>query len=1074
MSQTAPLLSPLGQAALSYARRGWPVFPCRERDTVIGTVTDRKTNEIRDKILKAKQPYGGNGVKDATVDEQVITGWWKRWPDAMIGLAMGRNGLFALDFDPRIDAESGEVFTLESLKTALESQMGCALPQSLTAMTQSDGVHVYLLQPQDGGEAIRNRGNLPPHVDVRGLGGYVIAPPSILYREDGSEGRYRWLTNRHDDPIEAPDVLIEILRSKKKREEKPALEAPSPEAANYRQACALVVEHRKASTSWLQRQLRIGYNSAARLVEQMEADGIVGAPDEVGRREVLCENLPAERRSRPSPSSVGSAEEDAIRKYGLTALDGECRAIRTAPSGRRNAQLNESALKVASLTVSVPFAALEPRFARSMIEAAARDNPGDDDDRQLDATIASGWTAGEDSPRDLTDVATRARQRAERPPRSSSSASRPAPPSADEDGKPSSQAGGSGAKVVEKGDGAAADPVLTLECARFPMTDLGNLERFLARFGADFLCVAAWAESATSPGYVAWDQNRWNRSMADSLFGRAAQQTMRLIQDEADFIRASGVPFPPEEGDLPDPDGDDADDAREDDDDGEDGDPARKAFEKAEAKRRARRSSNWYLQRHLARQTKHGGPRHDFIVQIKSNGDIVLYSDKLAAWGRTSESAGHMECIRKLAPARLSALPEEFDADPLALNVQNGTLVFHRPDGDKPARVELRPHERTDKITKIARAAYDPDAQSPQFDAFLRQVQPADDMREWLRRWSGYNALGIADAQVMALFYGEGSNGKGVWVQTHAHILGDYAWATGIETFMDSGFKRNGGGPSPHLAALAGRRMVYANEPEDNSKFSDGLVKALTSDEPIGGVRNLYGPAFELMIGFTNTVMANNLPRIGTDFGIRRRMQVVPWMIIIPKDQQDKRLKDKLREETSGILNQMIQGALDYLTEGLTMPDAMIEATKAYHDDNDILGQFLVMCVAREPGNTVGATALHDLFAAWQAWAGLLPQNGQPWSKKKLRQEMERKSFKINKSSTMKWQDIVLQFDATDFTGSDGKTTERDLPGPRYPDKPSAGAPAGASVPGPESASLPVPPSPLPSSSFDDDDELPP
>lgn len=1015
MSQTAPLLSPLGQAALSYARRGWPVFPCRERDTVIGTVTDRKTNEIRDKILKAKQPYGGNGVKDATVDEQVITGWWKRWPDAMIGLAMGRNGLFALDFDPRIDAESGEVFTLESLKAALESQMGCALPQSLTAMTQSDGVHVYLLQPQDGGEAIRNRGNLPPHVDVRGLGGYVIAPPSILYREDGSEGRYRWLTNRHDEPIEAPDVLIEILRSKKKREN---------------------------------------------------------------------ESRPTPDRARPAPTSrpdAASPEEDAIRKYGLSALDGECRAIRSAPSGRRNAQLNESALKVASLTVSVPFAALEPRFARSMIEAAARDNPGDDDDRQLDATISSGWTAGEDAPRDLTDVATRARQRAERPPRSSFSASRPAPPPVDEDGKPSSQAGGSGAKVVEKGDGAAADPVLTLECARFPMTDLGNLERFLARFGGDFLCVAAWTESATSPGYVAWDQNRWNRSMADSLFGRAAQQTMRLIQDEADFIRASGVPFPPEEGDVIIEDDDDprleAPYYKDDEDVQEElaaPSPAEKSFLKQEDKRKRYKSSHWYHQRMLARQTKHDGPRHDYIAQIKSNGDIVLYSDKLAAWGRTSESAGHMECIRKLAPARLSALPEEFDADPLALNVQNGTLVFHRPDDDKPARVELRPHDRADKITKIARAVYDPDAQSPQFEAFLRQVQPADDMREWLRRWSGYNALGIADAQVMALFYGEGSNGKGVWVQTHAHILGDYAWATGIETFMDSGFKRNGGGPSPHLAALAGRRMVYANEPEDNSKFSDGLVKALTSDEPIGGVRNLYGPAFELMIGFTNTVMANNLPRIGTDFGIRRRMQVVPWMIIIPKDQQDKRLKDKLREETSGILNQMIQGALDYLTEGLTMPDAMIEATKAYHDDNDILGQFLVMCVAREPGNTVGATALHDLFAAWQAWAGLLPQNGQPWSKKKLRQEMERKSFKINKSSTMKWQDIVLQFDAGDFTDSDGKTTERDLPGPRYPDKPSAGAPAGASVPGPEGASPPVPPSPLPSSSFDDDDELPP
>ena len=53
------------------------------------------------------------------------------------------------------------------------------------------------------------------------------------------------------------------------------------------QAMELVVESQKASTSWLQRQMRIGYNSAARLIERMEKDGIVGRPDHVGRREVL-------------------------------------------------------------------------------------------------------------------------------------------------------------------------------------------------------------------------------------------------------------------------------------------------------------------------------------------------------------------------------------------------------------------------------------------------------------------------------------------------------------------------------------------------------------------------------------------------------------------------------------------------------------------------------------------------------------------------------------------------------------------------------------------------------------------
>jgi len=61
----------------------------------------------------------------------------------------------------------------------------------------------------------------------------------------------------------------------------------SPDARLFRKACQLVFENQKASTSWLQRQLRVGYNSAARLIERMEEEGLVGAPNHVGRREVL-------------------------------------------------------------------------------------------------------------------------------------------------------------------------------------------------------------------------------------------------------------------------------------------------------------------------------------------------------------------------------------------------------------------------------------------------------------------------------------------------------------------------------------------------------------------------------------------------------------------------------------------------------------------------------------------------------------------------------------------------------------------------------------------------------------------
>ena len=61
------------------------------------------------------------------------------------------------------------------------------------------------------------------------------------------------------------------------------------ETQMYRKAVQVVAESQKASTSYLQRQLRIGYNNAARLIERMEKEGKVSQPDHVGRREVLID-----------------------------------------------------------------------------------------------------------------------------------------------------------------------------------------------------------------------------------------------------------------------------------------------------------------------------------------------------------------------------------------------------------------------------------------------------------------------------------------------------------------------------------------------------------------------------------------------------------------------------------------------------------------------------------------------------------------------------------------------------------------------------------------------------------------
>lgn len=948
--------SELTQAALDFAARGWPVFPCnpKNKQPLLGADRDENHKPIR----------GTGGLKKASTDLDQIVAWWKRWPNALIGLCTGHPTkgtespeqpaglrLFVLDFDPREDPDTGEVWTLDRLKRETEEQLGCTLPMSLAILTPSDGVHLYLLTGDDG-TSITNRGNLPDHVDVRGLGGYVIAPPSVL--ADGR--RYRYHRREPMGGIaRAPQQLLDVLRSPKGKPPTDLQPPARPAGANHAQV------------------------------------------------------------------------DDAVRKYAIAAFDEECRLLAAAPMGDRNNQINARSFALGQL---VGAGALSEAMVRSALQSVVA-GFGRDYDKSC-TSIDNGLVAGMAQPRDLSEIANNARRRAERggSNRSSRASGRldPPAPTSPTEGRQSSHSGGVGFDVEKRGRGGSSEPNtedLTRKCAFHPLTDLGNLERFLERFGRDFLYVEAW-------GWLAWDGRRWNREMALPLLARAAQATIRAIQDEADFIRSSGVPYPDPLGDV---------ELDRDERDAED-DFAPKQVHDERTKRRKYKSAMWYRQRELAKRTPdHGGERLDSIVQVKSNGEIVLYSDKLAAWGRTSESSGHIACLGKpdMAGARLAALTTEFDADPLLLAVENATIVFLRPEPERgfDASWSLREHRREDRLTKVCSVTHDPKALCPRFDAFLEKVQPDPEMREFLDVWAGYNSLGLADAQKMAIFYGEGSNGKGVWINTIAHILGDYAWATGIETFIDQGRYRKGSDASPDLAALAGRRMVYANEPENGSKFSDGLIKELTSDEPKGGVRELMKPPFELQITFSNTVTANTLPGIGTDHGIQRRVQVVPWSVVVSGSDVDPRLKHKLKDESAGILNRMIAGAVRYLNEGLPVPQAIKDATVEYQQDNDLLGKFLRLCVARVPGEEIGARPLHRVFAAWQTWAGQLPQTGKPWSEKFLNQQLRKKGIKLKKSSNIKWLDIAVRFDEDAFCDHDegGKIlrpVDRDLPNPRH------------------------------------------
>lgn len=139
--------------ALFYASRGWPVFPLKPR---------------------GKEPLGTlapHGLKDATTDTAAICRWWSQVADANIGLATGaRAGIWVLDIDA---GKGGD----ESLKE-LEARHG-KLPDTCESLTGGGGRHLLFAWPR--GAVVRNTTRLAglDGLDVRGEGGYIVAPPSV-------------------------------------------------------------------------------------------------------------------------------------------------------------------------------------------------------------------------------------------------------------------------------------------------------------------------------------------------------------------------------------------------------------------------------------------------------------------------------------------------------------------------------------------------------------------------------------------------------------------------------------------------------------------------------------------------------------------------------------------------------------------------------------------------------------------------------------------------------------------------------------------------------------------------------
>lgn len=392
-------------------------------------------------------------------------------------------------------------------------------------------------------------------------------------------------------------------------------------------------------------------------------------------------------------------------------------------------------------------------------------------------------------------------------------------------------------------------------------------------------------------------------------------------------------------------------------------------------------------------------------------------------FANTSGNSGKIDGMLNEAVAFLSKPVRDFDADPLAFNVENGTLRFiqvEEPDPENPDpdsvrmittwRVALSDHDRNDLISKIGPVAYDPAAGCPVFDRFLVRILPSQAVRDYVQRFFGYALTALTKEQVFMLFHGEGANGKSTLVDIVSKILGDYATSVPIATLVGED-RRKGAEATPDLVRLPGARLVRSAEPKEGVSFDESLIKQLTSGEPIL-VRRLNEEFVEVYPTFKLVISMNRKPPIkGDDDGIWRRVSLVPFDEQIPISERDKSLPEKLWAERSGILNWLIAGALDYFARGrLDPPDEVLAATQEYRDESDLLGAFIraALDVTKISGDTESAGDLYMAFNEYCKRAALTPWQANTFNRR-LPKAAARHGFEKGKSSVSVYHGVRIR-----------------------------------------------------------------
>lgn len=311
--------------------------------------------------------------------------------------------------------------------------------------------------------------------------------------------------------------------------------------------------------------------------------------------------------------------------------------------------------------------------------------------------------------------------------------------------------------------------------------------------------------------------------------------------------------------------------------------------------------------------------------------------------------------------ADLVATVEQFDADLDVLGTPSGAVDLRTG--------EILAPDRRAFITKSA--AVDPapvGSRATQWEAFLFRIFAGDaELIAFVQRAAGYALTGYTREQRLLFLYGNGANGKSVFLNTLQWLLHEYAKRAPADVFLES---RNEQHPTS-LAGLHGARLVVSSELPPGKSWNEAIIKDLTGGDVITA-RRMRQDFFEYVPQFSLMVCGNHMPAFrGIDEAIRRRVLLLPFTVTIPKDERDQQLAEKLKAEGAAILRWCIAGAVEWYRQGLNPPASVEAASADYLDGEDLLGEFITDCITRTPEASARITDVYQRFTVWSQGRGL-------------------------------------------------------------------------------------------------------